>query len=129
MEVYALLLLRQFSKALPLVNDLLNEKLKVRSDLKMDAEWVNIIIHIELSNYSLIKNLTKRAMGASKTIKQHLTFEKELGAFFNRMAKLHQAGKKPEIKSYAAVFLKHLHQTTPQELEYVKNWLGQLAAM
>jgi hypothetical protein len=126
MEAYALLDLREFEKALKVVNLVLNEKYTVRTDLQMDAEWLNMIVHIELGNYNLIKSLGRRNAASAKAMKEHAPYATGLTRHFNLMSAAYKAGDKRKIKSYAADFLKFAQTAPADRLEYLKNWLEQI---
>jgi tetratricopeptide (TPR) repeat protein len=128
-EVFALMELRQFDKALELANRILNENYKVRNDLTSSAEWIRIIIHIEARNFNLVKTLINQAIRHSTKFKVKLGYEKELYRHLGKISEKFRAGKAETIHSAATEFLQFLESSVPDDLDFIKNWLSDIAKL
>lgn len=84
--VKVLLLNDQTEEALDLNNSLLNDDvIKIRQDIKYYAELVNILIHYELKNYSLVKHLIKSTLRQLERNKRTYKMENILLGFIRKL--------------------------------------------
>lgn len=109
--VKVLLLNNQTEEALDLNNSLLNDDIiKIRQDIKYYAELVNILIHYELKNYTLVKHLINSTLRLLERNKRSYKMENILLSFIKKLP----AFKSDEEKLDKMIDIK-------RELEILRN--------
>jgi hypothetical protein len=123
LQAMAYTALNQFDKALDRLNRIFHAKYNERSDLLGDAHLLNIIVHVELGNYAILKrqfSIAKYFIKKNAPLAEtELIILNELEKFSKTM----QSADKKAIKAGARNFLTPFKANKIWFKEFLEDWL------
>ena len=126
LEALAYTALKRFDKALVQLNKIFNHNSTQQKRHLLDAYLLNIIVHLELGNYSILK---RQFAIAGSFIKKHFNstqYEWQIFQDLQELVKGIQKGDRKAIRIKAINFLKNLKSKKAVDKEYLEDWLQTL---
>jgi hypothetical protein len=123
LQAFAHVALKQSDAALECLNQIFNTSFANRNDILPDAYLLNIIVHIELGNYAIIKRQAKIAehfmVKNLPNPKTDLSLVKEL----MKAAVAIKAGDNKALHTMASGIMKMLDANRIAHKDYIEDWL------
>ncbi len=120
---FAYFALKKFDKTLERLNAMFSNEFGDRKDLLTEAYLLNIMVHLELKNYSIIKRQVNLAENFIRKNSSEASTELNLIKVFYKIAKATEARDKSAIGELALKLLKILSPKKLSERRYIADWI------
>jgi hypothetical protein len=123
LESWAHLQLKDFSKALDSINRILNSNYEEYTFLMQEAYLLNILIHLELDSFSIMKRQFVLAENFVKKYAHNYHINLHILSALKEIWKHVERGNKPALKKSAAGLISYLKNENAVQNAYLEIWL------